>query len=95
MMDSWLNLKRLNNNVSDYYAQFEEIKLKCAIREEKWVTMTIFINGLRDDPKREVSLHHPESLMEVYQKALEIKKYKNPSYSCKWVSQADKSNRPR
>ncbi|KAJ8442994.1 hypothetical protein Cgig2_014516 [Carnegiea gigantea] len=81
MIDNWLNLKQLDTNVSDYYAQFEEKKLRCAAREKQWVTVTRFINGVRDDLKGEVSLHHPESLMEAYQKALEIEKYKKPSYS--------------
>ena len=81
MMDDWLNLKQLNTNVSDYYAQFEEIKLICVVREEQWITVTKFINGLRDDLKGEVSLHHAQSLVEAYQKALEIEKYKRPYYS--------------
>lgn len=50
------------------------MKLKCAIREEQWVIVTRFINGLRDDLKGEVNLHHLESLMEAYHKALEIEK---------------------
>ncbi|KAJ8431015.1 hypothetical protein Cgig2_017193 [Carnegiea gigantea] len=28
------------------------------VREEQWVTVTMFINGLKDDLKGEVSLHH-------------------------------------
>ncbi|KAJ8437353.1 hypothetical protein Cgig2_009693 [Carnegiea gigantea] len=76
MMYNWLNLKHLHTNASDYYAQFQEMKLRWAVREEQWVTVTRFINGLRDDFKGEVRLHHPESLMEAYQKALEIEKYK-------------------
>ena len=40
MMDNWLILKQLNSNVLDYYAQLEEMKLRCAVREEQWVTMT-------------------------------------------------------
>jgi len=95
MMDNWLSLKQLNTNVSDYYAQFEEMKLRCDIREEPWVTVIRFINGLRYDLKGEVGLHHPDSSMEAYPKALEIEKYKKPSYSRlsrhRWVSQAGKS----
>ena len=53
MMDNWLNLKQLNTNESDYYTQFEEMKLKCAVREEQWVTVTRFINGLREMTLRE------------------------------------------
>ncbi|KAJ8421177.1 hypothetical protein Cgig2_026981 [Carnegiea gigantea] len=53
-MDNWLNLKQLNTNVLDYYAQFEEMKLKCATREEQWVTETRFINKLKGDFKGEV-----------------------------------------
>ncbi|KAJ8433983.1 hypothetical protein Cgig2_012676 [Carnegiea gigantea] len=64
---------------------------RCVVREEKWATVTRFINKLRDDLKGEVSLHHLESLMEAYQKALEIGKYKKPSYSRRWVSPAEKS----
>ncbi|KAJ8424383.1 hypothetical protein Cgig2_023354 [Carnegiea gigantea] len=55
MRDNWLNLKQLNTNVSDYYAQFEEMKLRCTVREEQWVTMTRFINGFRDDLKEKRS----------------------------------------
>ena len=91
MMDNWLNLKQLNTNVSNYYAQFEEMKLRCAVWEEEWEITTKFINGLRDDLKGEVSLHHPESLIETNQKALEIEKYKRASYSRRWVSHAGES----
>jgi len=77
----------LNSNVSNYYAQFEEMKFRCAVREEQWIIVTRFINGLRDDLKREVSLQHLESLTEAYQKALEIEKYKKPSYSNRCTSQ--------
>lgn len=91
MMDDWLNLKQLNSSVSDYYARFEEMKLRCAVSEEQWVTVTRFINGLREDLKGDVSLHQPESLMEAYQKALEIDKYKKPSYTRRWTSQAGES----
>ncbi|KAJ8430648.1 hypothetical protein Cgig2_025661 [Carnegiea gigantea] len=66
-------------------------RTRCTVREEQWVTVARFINGLRDDLKGEESLHHPESLMEVYQKSLEIEKYKKPSYSCRRVSQAGES----
>ncbi|KAJ8442953.1 hypothetical protein Cgig2_019526 [Carnegiea gigantea] len=88
-------IEQLNTNVSGYYAQFEEMKLRCAVREELWVTVTRFINGLRYDLKGEVSLHHLEYSMEAYPKALEIEKYKKPSYSRlshhRWVSQAEES----
>lgn len=66
MMDNWLNLKQLNTNVLDYYSQFEEMKLKCASREEQWIIETRFINKLKGDFKGEVNLHQPESLMEAY-----------------------------
>jgi len=68
--------------VSDYYAQFKEMKLRCAVREEQWATVTRFINVLIHELKGKVSLHHPESLTEASQKVLEIEKYKKkPSYS--------------
>ncbi|KAJ8435372.1 hypothetical protein Cgig2_009128 [Carnegiea gigantea] len=49
-----LNLKQLNTTLV-YYTLFEKIKLRCAVREEQWVSMTRFINGLRDDLKGELS----------------------------------------
>ncbi|KAJ8430369.1 LOW QUALITY PROTEIN: hypothetical protein Cgig2_034180 [Carnegiea gigantea] len=91
MVDNGLKLKQLNSNVSYYYAQFEEIKLRCAVKEEQWVIVTKVINVLRDDLKGEVILHHPESLAQAYQKALEIEKYKKPSYSRRWASSAEES----
>jgi len=91
MMDNWLNLKQLNTNVSDYCPQFEEMKYRCSMREEQWVTMTKFINGLRDHLKREVSLRHLESSVKAIQKALEIDKYKKASHSHRWTSQAGES----
>ncbi|KAJ8433419.1 hypothetical protein Cgig2_026683 [Carnegiea gigantea] len=75
----------------DYYPQFEEMKHRCAVGEEQWVTMTKFINGLRDHLKGEVSLRHLESSVEAIQKALEIDKYKQSSHSHRWTSQAGKS----
>jgi len=56
--------------------------------------VTRFINGLGDDLKGEVSLHHPESSMEAYKKALENKKYKKPSYSSRWSFQAGEYKPP-
>ncbi|KAJ8443565.1 LOW QUALITY PROTEIN: hypothetical protein Cgig2_020652 [Carnegiea gigantea] len=73
-------------------AKFEEMKLRCAVREEQWVTVTRFINGPRDDLKGEVILHHPESLMEAYQKAIEIETYNKSSFCHKWTFQAGESS---
>ena len=64
MMDNWLNLKQLNTNASDYYAQFEGMKFICATREEQWIFVTRFMKGLKDDLKEEVGLQHHECLMD-------------------------------
>ena len=55
------------------------------------VTLTRFINGLRDGLKGEVSLNHSKYSVEAYQEALEIEKYKKPCYSCRWTSQSGES----
>lgn len=48
------------------------MKLRCYVREDQWITVTRFINGLKEDLKRDVALHAPETFIKTYQKALEF-----------------------
>jgi len=45
MINDCLNLKQ-STRMSNYYAEYGDMKPKCAIIEEQWITLTRFINGL-------------------------------------------------
>ncbi|KAK0581717.1 hypothetical protein LWI29_017097 [Acer saccharum] len=48
------------------------------IKEEPAVTVARFLNGLRFELKRVVSIHNPETLEDAYSKALKAEKYLRP-----------------
>jgi len=54
MMDNWLNLKqlKLTCQLSNCYAQLEEMKFRRVVREEQLETVTRFINELTDDLRK-------------------------------------------
>lgn len=64
MVEQLFNLRQSTS--TDYLARFEELMLRCEIDEEPFVSR--FVNGLRVDIKRGVTLYNPESLEEAYHK---------------------------
>lgn len=95
LVEQLLNLRQSTSSVSDYLARFEELMLRCEIDEEPFITVSRFVNGLRVDIKREVTLYNPESLEEAYHKALEIEKYLRSPSLRRVTSQAGESRQSR
>ena len=95
LLDKWMNLRQLTSSVTNYLARFEKLFLRYDIREELWVTVTKFINGLRPEIKRELNLHSPETVEEAYYKALEIEQYLRPPFQRRMPSQIGESQPSR
>jgi hypothetical protein len=68
LVEQLFNLRQSTSSVSDYLARFEELMLRCSIYEEPFITVSRFVNGLRVDIKREVTLYNPSYFEEAYQK---------------------------
>ncbi|KAI9164882.1 hypothetical protein LWI28_003899 [Acer negundo] len=67
---------RLDANVFlDWLAAMDDYFEWCNIKEEPDVTVARFLNGLKFEVKRVVSIHNLETLEDAYSKALEAKKY--------------------
>ncbi|KAI9186228.1 hypothetical protein LWI28_015068 [Acer negundo] len=70
---------RLDANVFlDWLAAMDDYFEWCNIKEEPNVTVARFLNGLKFEVKRVVSIHNPETLEDAYSKALEAEKYLRP-----------------
>lgn len=51
---------------------FEEITLQCDIQEDSWITTTQFLNGLKLEIKKVISMYSSSFIEETYYKALEV-----------------------
>ncbi|KAI9166035.1 hypothetical protein LWI28_025083 [Acer negundo] len=71
LLDQYLNIKQSSSNVNDYMSVFDDLLIRCNIKEEPDVTIARFLNGLKFEVKRVVSIHNPETLEDAYSKALE------------------------
>ncbi|KAI9177710.1 hypothetical protein LWI28_018373 [Acer negundo] len=78
LLDQYLNIKQFSSSVNDYMSVFDDLLIRCNIKEEPNVTVARFLNGLKFEVKRVVSIHNPETLEDAYSKALEAKKYLRP-----------------
>ena len=81
LFSTMINLKQMNLSEAEYYAKFEETRLRCSEFhvEDQFSICTCFVNGLRFDVQRIVKLHAPRTIEDAYQKALEDEKYNIPS----------------
>jgi hypothetical protein len=62
LLDQWNNLRQGNKPVTDYVAQFDEYKMRCAVVEDEAMTLSRFRRGLNDNLRRELVLlwyYHP------------------------------------
>ncbi|KAI9200637.1 hypothetical protein LWI28_011047 [Acer negundo] len=75
LLDQYLNIKQSSSSVNDYMSVFDDQLIRCNIKEEPDVTIARFLNGLKLEVKRVVSIHNPKTLEDAYSKALETKKY--------------------
>ena len=77
-----INLKQMTLNVAEYYAKFEEARLRCSEFhvEDQFDVCTHFVNGLRFDIQRMIKLHAPHTVEDSYKKALEVEKFNRPSF---------------
>lgn len=55
LLDQWINLRHTTTSVINYLARFEELFMRCGIREEPWITVSRFIKWLHLEIKREVT----------------------------------------
>ncbi|KAI9186201.1 hypothetical protein LWI28_014775 [Acer negundo] len=78
LLDQYLNIKQSSSSVNDYMSIFYDLLIRCNIKEEPNVTVARFLNGLKFEVKRVVSIHNPETLEDAYSKALEAEKYLRP-----------------
>ncbi|KAI9180646.1 hypothetical protein LWI28_006916 [Acer negundo] len=78
LLDQYLNIKQYSSSVNDYISVFDDLLTRCNIKEEPDVTVARFLNGLKFEVKRVVSIHNPETLEDAYSKALEAEKYLRP-----------------
>ncbi|KAI9200279.1 hypothetical protein LWI28_005289 [Acer negundo] len=78
LLDQYLNIKQSSSSVNDHMSVFDDLLIRCNIKEEPDVTVARFLNGLKFEVKRVVSIHNPETLEDAYSKALEAKKYLRP-----------------
>ena len=76
-----INLKQMTLSVAEYFAKFEEARLRCSQfhAEDQFAICTCFVNGLRFDIQMMVKLHAPHTIEDAYKKSLEVKKFNRPS----------------
>ena len=86
-----INLKQMNLSVDEYYAKFEEGRLRCSEfhAEDQFYFCTRFVNGLRFDIQKMVKLHAPHTVENAYKKALKVEKFNRP---CSHTGQSMSSN---
>ncbi|KAK0604665.1 hypothetical protein LWI29_018012 [Acer saccharum] len=68
----WAEMKL---SVTNYLTRFEDLNVRCEIKEESCVATARFINGLKFEIKKEVNVHSVTTLEEAYHKALEFETY--------------------
>ena len=66
VLDQWNNLGQGGNSANEYMTQFDEYRIRCAVREDEVMTLSRFRKGLNDDLKREVVLRGVSTLDEAY-----------------------------
>ena len=93
LFSNMINLKQMTLSVVEYFAKFEEARLRCSEfhAEDQFSVCTHFINGLRFDIQKMVKLLAPYTIEDAYKKALEVKKFSKPS-SFAHTSQSMSSN---
>ena len=81
LFSNMINLKQMTLCVAEYFAKFEEAKLRCSQfhAEDQFAIYTHFVNGLRFDIQRMVKLHAPHTVEDAYKKVLKVKKFNRPS----------------
>jgi hypothetical protein len=66
LLDQWNNLRQGGKSANEYVAQFDEYRMRCAVREDEVMTLSRFRKGLNDDLRREVVLRGVSTLDEAY-----------------------------
>ena len=72
LFSNMINLKQMTLNVAEYYAKFEEARLRCSEFhvEDQFIICTRFVNGLKFDIQKMVKLHAPHTVEDAYKKSL-------------------------
>ena len=66
LLDQWNNLRQGGKFANEYVAEFDEYRMRCAVREDEVMTLNRFKKCLHDDLKREVVLRGVSTLDEAY-----------------------------
>jgi hypothetical protein len=66
LLDQWNNLTQRGKSANKYVAQFDEYRMRCAVREDEVMTLSRLREGLNDDLRREVVLRGVSNLNEAY-----------------------------
>jgi hypothetical protein len=66
LLDQWNNLRQGNKSINEYITQFNDYMIRCAIRENKAMTLRRFCEGLNDDHSREVVFRGVSTLNQAY-----------------------------
>jgi hypothetical protein len=66
LLDQWNNLRQGNKSINEYITQFNDYMIRCAIRENKAMTLRRFCEGLNDDLSREVVFRGVSTLNQAY-----------------------------
>ena len=76
-----INLKQMTLSVVEYFAKFEEAKLRCSEfhAKDQFVVYARFVISLRFNIQKMVKLDAPHTIDDAYQKALEVEKFNRPS----------------
>jgi hypothetical protein len=66
LLDHWNNLRQGNKSINEYITQFNDYMIRCAIRENKVITLRRFYKSLNDDLRREVVFQGVSTLDQAY-----------------------------
>lgn len=59
-------------NVTEYITKFEELNLRCVVKEEQSSPLSRFRTGMRIEIRRELLHHMVTSLVDIYEKAIDL-----------------------
>jgi hypothetical protein len=66
LLDQWNNLRQGGKSANEYMAQFDEYRMRCAVKGDEMMTLSRFRKGLNDDLRRKVVFRGVSTLDNVY-----------------------------
>ncbi|GFS30384.1 hypothetical protein Acr_00g0011600 [Actinidia rufa] len=88
MLDKWNNLRQGSKPATEYVAQFEEYLMRCNIREDERMTLSLsrFRHGLNDDLRKELVLREVDTLDQAYTFVQNYEMVNKPSFERRFKS---------